>query len=151
MKHLYLYFTPLVLIGVTLGGCNRYAFSINDNELYRPPPLYNGFRVADQALETCIHQTINDKRITQVEQLSALRCSNAGIRSLAGLEHFAWLQKLDLSDNDIHDSSALTKLTRLQFLKILGNPALNCTHLATLKKMNNPEIIAPAHCNTLTQ
>lgn len=150
MKQLHLYLAPLVLTSITLGGCNRYAFSLNDNELYRPAPLYSDFRLTDQALETCIRQTISDKQITKVEQLTALRCSNAGIRSLAGLDHFAWLQKLDLSENNVRDGAPLSNLKKLRYLKISGNPELDCAELAKLEKTVDPEIIAPSRCDSST-
>lgn len=140
---------PLIFAGISiaLSGCSRYAFSVNDNELYRPAPLYTDFRVADEALAACIEQTIHDKRITKVKQLQSLNCSNAGIRSLAGLEHFAWLQKLDVSNNNISDSEALRMLNSLQYLKISGNPQLDCADLAPKNAQSKRETLAPEHCS----
>lgn len=149
MTYFHLTFAPLIVAGISiaLSGCSRYAFSVNDNELYRPAPLYTDSQVADEALAACIKQTIYDKRITKVEQLQSLNCSNAGIRSLAGLEHFAWLQKLDVSNNNISDSGALRRLNQLQYLKISGNPQLDCANLVPKDAQNKREIVAPEHCS----
>lgn len=135
-----------ILFAFALGGCNRYQVSLNNNEIYSPPPLYAKFELLDDALHTCVQQTIADQRVHNVKQLTALRCSNAGIRSLAGLEHFAWLKRLDLSANSITDGASLRALTRLQYLNITDNPQLDCAELPKADTLNDAEILAPAHC-----
>lgn len=131
----------LLLATAALSGCDRYRVSLNDNPIYNPRPLYADFEVLDEALDTCIRQTIADQRIHDIEQLIALNCSNAGIRTLEGLERFAWLQKLDLSANSIGNASALRELPHLQYAKLTQNPQLNCADLPTA-----PELLAPQHC-----
>lgn len=146
MKFLSLRNALFILFMFALSGCNRYQVTLNNNEIYSPPPLYTKFELTDDALNTCVQQTIADQQVHSVKQLEALRCSNAGIRSLAGLEHFAWLKRLDLSANAIVDGAALGALTRLQYLDITGNPQLKCADLPKADTLSDTEILAPAHC-----
>lgn len=146
MKCNLLHIALLMVSTATLYGCDRYLVSLNYNPIYVPPPLYADFEVLDEALDTCIRQTIADQRVRKVEQLVTLRCSNAGIRTLEGLEHFAWLQKLDLSANQISNAVALRKLPHLQYLKLTENPELNCAELPRADTPTAPELLAPQHC-----
>lgn len=132
-------------LAAVLFGCERYAVTVNHQPVYTPPPLYSDFAIADTALQECIKQTIVDKKVVRIEQLTALTCRHAGLTSLAGLEHFAFLQELDLSHNQLVDTQALTKLTQLKTLKIQENPALACEGLAELAQAGL-SISAPAHC-----
>jgi hypothetical protein len=132
-------------VAAALFGCERYAVTLNQQPVYTPPPLYSDFAVADLALRDCIKQTIIDSKVTRVEQLTALTCRHAGLTSLAGLEHFAFLQELDLSHNQLLDARVLAKLPQLKALKIQENPALRCDTLVELAQ-TEVHITAPAHC-----
>lgn len=132
-------------LAATLFGCERYAVTLNQQPVYTPPPLYHDFAVADQALRDCIKQTIVDKNVVRVEQLTALTCRHAGLTSLEGLEHFAFIEQLDLSHNQLVDAQVLAKLPQLKTLKIQENTALRCDTLAGLAEAG-VHIAAPAHC-----
>lgn len=139
----------LSLLFLSFLGCNRYAFSVNSKEIYRPPPLYAEFAVADQALAACLEQTILDQRITDVRQLKTLRCTHAGITNLQGLAHFAWLESVDLSNNDIVRSAPLADLPRLAILRIEGNAQLDCKAALLLRPRLGERLKLPAHCRHL--
>ena len=111
----------------SVSSCNHYAVSINENPVYTPPPLYSGYQFIDQALNTCVKQTIADKNVIAANKLLELNCSHAGIQSLAGLEHFNALEKLNLANNEIADSAALSQLKQLKYLDLTGNEKLRCT------------------------
>jgi hypothetical protein len=140
---------PLARMLAVLGcgflcACQNYSFSLNNRELYTPPALFSEFRVDDKALDTCIRQTIADQKIVKIEQLTGLNCSSAGIRSIAGLERFAWLEHLDLAGNDLTDGSALRQLTRLKYLTLAGNKNLHCAELPASGA--NLNVVMPDHC-----
>ena len=136
-----------------LAGCQGYEVSVNDRQVYSPTPLYTGFQTADHNLQQCIDQHIEDQRITRAGQLLRLRCSHAGISSLAGIEHFAALTELDLSDNKLQDIVPVTQLGRLVHLNLANNrisdadPLLALVNLQTLDVQGNPEIA----CDTVMQ
>lgn len=136
----------LFSITATLFGCERYAVTLNQQPVYTPPPLYSGFAVADQALMDCIKQTIIDNKVVRIEQLTALTCRHAGLTSLTGLEHFAFIQELDVSNNQLEDVQVLAKLPKLKILKIQDNTVLRCGTLNELTQ-NGVSISAPAHCS----
>ena len=66
-----------------------------------------------------------------------------GVRSLAGMEHFAALEKLWVYDGRVSDLSPLRHLTNLQYLGLIKNrvadlgPLASLTNLQTLKLGNN--------------
>lgn len=132
-------------LGTALFGCERYAVTLNEQPIYTPPPLYADFAVADQALTDCLKQTIADKKITRVEQLTSLACRHTGLTSVVGLEHFNALQELDLSHNRLQQAQTLAKLPQLRLLKINDNPDLQCDSLAPLTQ-KDLKITPPAHC-----
>ncbi|AFG38645.1 leucine-rich repeat domain-containing protein [Spirochaeta africana] len=57
-------------------------------------------------------------------ELETLRARDAGIRSLAGLEHAVGLRELDLRGNDVRDLQPLAGLTQLEWLSLRENPRL---------------------------
>lgn len=136
----------LFSITAILFGCERYAVTLNQQPVYTPPPLYSGFAVADQALMDCIKQTIIDNKVVRIEQLTALTCRHAGLTSLTGLEHFAFIQELDVSNNQLEDAQILAKLPKLKILKIQDNTVLRCGTLNELTQ-NGVRISAPVHCS----
>lgn len=128
-----------------LFGCERYAVTLNQQPVHTPPPLYGDFAVADLALKNCIKQTIADNKVVRLEQLTRLVCRHAGLRSLKGLEHFTFIQELDLSHNALVDVQTLTQLPQLKMLKIQENPELACAPLAELIQVG-VHVSAPGHC-----
>ena len=132
-------------ITAALFGCERYAVTLNQQPVYTPPPLYHGFAVADQALMDCIKQTIMDNKVVRVEQLTSLTCRHAGVKSLTGLQHFTFIQQLDLSHNRLKDVQVLTQLPQLKAVKIQDNTELKCDTLAELTQ-TGVNVTAPTHC-----
>ena len=149
--------------------CQGYDIKINDRVVYTPAPLFDEFSVADEALHTCLAETIDEYLITSVAQLTELNCSNAGIVSLDGLATFtalvnvrlssnqirnlvelgklANLRELYLDDNHIVDPVPLYQLQRLSYLDISDNPALQCP------RHNFPStttVLLPDHCSALS-
>ena len=76
--------------------------------------------------------------ITQLDLATAvgpLHARHAGISNLAGLEHAVNLWRLDLSDNEIADVSALGSLESLQVLDLAGNEIADVSALGSLASL----------------
>lgn len=154
-----------------LSACSSYQVSVNDNLVYTPLPLFDEYTLSDTALENCVRQTIADEKITGARQLTRLSCTHAGISDLSGLEKFAGLQELNLSDNSLRhiaplarlgklrwvllrnnqleDASPLLSLIKLENLDLSGNKNLPCDDMAqlhTAAKENQGGITPPEHC-----
>ncbi len=130
-----------------LQGCRDYQVTLNERPIYQPPTLVEKIALADAALETCIEQVIQDQQVTAIKDLWQLRCSNAGVRSLAGLEQLAYLKELDLSDNGIIKIDSLFELPELSLLRLADNEKLDCEQLKRLKEKNGAlKIEAPTQC-----
>jgi Leucine-rich repeat (LRR) protein len=148
-----------------LNACSDYQLTLNEQVLYEPPTLFAQFKMADPALDTCVRQTIQDKKISKPGQLAILSCSNAGIKTLAGIETFKQLQELNINDNEIdnieplavlgqlktllaknnklRDLQPLFDLEKLQTLDVTGMDAINCDEL---NKLQLTTLSAPEHC-----
>ena len=134
-------------------GCKNYSVSVNENVVYTPPSLFKDYQLADSQLHNCVEQTIVDLHITKAEELTRLNCSNAGIKSLAGLNKFFALKELNLADNQLADISEIGNLGRLEKLVLTNNkiknpaPLLHLLHIAQLQLGDNPQMT----CNDLQQ
>lgn len=128
---------------VLLTHCN-YAVNVNNKTVYTPPSVFKNYVIVDQNLHNCVEQTLFDKHITRAEDLTQLNCSNAGIKSLAGLETFFALKELNLAENQIADAKPLGKLGQLTKLILRKNeltetePLLHLIHLTVLDISDNP-------------
>ncbi len=138
---------------LSLSACSQYDFSVNDNVVYTPKPIVKENAVSDPALKNCLEQTFRDKKHTNISQVTSLRCTHAGIASLAGLERYFALTELDLSDNEIADITPLAGLGKLTLLHLennhIGNaaPLLSLIKLSDLRIEGNPD----AGCEDLYQ
>lgn len=127
-------------------GCKNYSISVNENVVYTPPSIFKDYQLADTQLRDCVEQTIIDLQITRAEDLTQLNCSNAGIKSLAGLDKFFALKELNLADNQLTDISEIGKLGRLEKVVLTNNkiknpaPLLHLLHLTQLHLGNNPHM-----------
>jgi Leucine-rich repeat (LRR) protein len=161
-------YAGLALFGIILGGCADYRFEINDRLVYSPTPLFGDFSIKDQALNDCVKQHINSQGITAASQMITLNCGHAGIKSLAGLEHFSALEGIKLSYNSISDLRPLAQfshlkelyldnnklthikplsaLSKLEKLDLRGNPKLVCHQLENSLSRDRLEILLPSHC-----
>lgn len=153
-------------MGLALGACQQYDFSVNERVVYSPRPLLTDFRIPDPSLRDCVERTINDNRISSVGQLQELVCSGANIRSLEGLGHFSSLSRIDLAgnaitdigelrvllelrallldDNRIEDASPLYRLPELAMLSLRGNGGLRCPGPEQLRSLE--QLTLPRHC-----
>jgi hypothetical protein len=134
-------------------GCKNYSVSVNENVVYTPPSLFKDYQLADTQLRDCVEQTIVDLNITSAENFTRLNCSNAGIKSLVGLDKFFALKELNLADNLLADINEIGKLGRLEKLVLTNNkikdpaPLLHLLHLTQLHMDDNPQMT----CNDLQQ
>lgn len=135
-----------LIASILLLGCKDFAISVNQKEIYAPPAIFTNYKIADTQLDACIEQTISDARVTSPEQLTQLNCSNAGIKSLAGLDTFYALEELNLADNQLVNIDELATLGRLKVLVLSNNqinkatPLLHLLHLEQLRIDNNREL-----------
>lgn len=127
-------------------GCKNYSVSVNENVVYTPPSIYKDYQLADAQLRDCVEQTIIDLHITSAEDLTRLNCSNAGIKSLSGLDKFFALKELNLADNQLADISEIGQLGRMEKLVLTNNsikdpaPLLHLLHLTQLHLEKNPQM-----------
>ncbi len=158
----------LLTITTLLAACADYRYTFNERVVYEPPPLLRDAAVDDPALATCLLQTFEDQHITAVDELSELRCSSAGIESLAGLQRYRGLVRLNLDSNRLHEVESLAALPalesvslrdnrlqrlgamacppRLQRIALAGNGELDCRDLDALRRCGVDIVDAPAHC-----
>lgn len=143
-------FLPLFIM---VSACSGYQVSVNDNVLYTPASLLAVSGVDDQNLQGCLEQTIQDKKISDKAQLTRLRCTHAGIRSVAGIEQFYALRELDLSSNAIEDIAPIGRLGKLTTLILTDNRIRNTEPLLRLLKLSDLRIDENSHaqCRDLRQ
>lgn len=115
-------------------SCQRYAITLNEQEIYTPPKLLSDFKVDDANLRECLRQTILDQQITTAQQLTLLGCSFAGMQSLSGLGHFPMLQTLDIRGNEINSLTPLLSLEQLQTIIIDSGSASDCISIKQLQE-----------------
>lgn len=127
-------------------GCKNYSVSLNDKTVYTPAPLFTDYQIADAKLNDCVEQTIYDLHITTAADLTRLNCSNAGIKSLIGLDKFFALTELNLANNNLSDISEIANLGRLEVLLLNTNaikqasPLLHLLHLQQLDMSGNSSV-----------
>lgn len=171
--HLLNYILCITAALMALQGCTTYQVSLNNQVVYTPPPLFNGYSISDKGLRACVAATIAEKNLTQAEQVTQLICEDREIGSLQGVEIFSnlstagfsnnqlttvdhidtleHLKHLNLSSNNIVDVSSLSHLQKLESLNLNGNHALNCNSLTSVKARlphaQSLKIEAPTHCH----
>ena len=155
-----------VLLISNCAQLGTYDITVNDVIVYEPTPVIKVDNVADPALHECLQQTAVDIEATSSSALTILNCSDAGIRSLDGLEHFATLssiklsgnrirnvvvlerlgglQQLWLDDNDIVDPIPVLRMKTLRILNLKGNPALQCPKATDIP--SGLQLSLPSHC-----
>lgn len=82
------------------------------------------FTIEDDALQTCIVQSMEKAGFKQPEQLLELKCHNKYIKSIFGLEQLANLESLSLFGNRI-TSADLTSLKSLKHINLAKNNLSN--------------------------
>lgn len=129
-----------------LTSCSRYQISVNEQVVYEPAPLFSAYEIADKALAECVAQNIEDQKASQAQQLKRLDCSNAGIKSLEGLQVFKYLEKVNLADNYIQSLVGLHLGSQLKRLVLTGNSELACSQLEQARQWQELELSPPKHC-----
>ena len=136
-----------IIATVLLTACADYDIKINDNVVYTPPKLLTKMRVADSALNDCMQQTVKDNKITAIEQLINLACTNAGIKNLAGLERFYKLEVLIMNDNSITDISLLNELSALKTVALANNKITDISRLSDLSYLTKVNLAGNTKLN----
>jgi|TARA_B110000238_G_C15941321_1_gene359097 Leucine-rich repeat (LRR) protein len=139
-----------IIAAVLLTACADYDIKINDNVVYTPPKLLTKMRVADSALNDCMQQTVKDNKITAIEQLINLACTNAGIKNLAGLERFYKLEVLIMNDNSITDISLLNELSALKTVALANNKITDISRLSDLSYLTKVNLAGNTKLNCET-
>lgn len=111
----------LRLFVLLLPGCADYTWTFNERVVYEPDKLLSDIKVSDPALKLCLQQTIEDQQLRHSDELKTFSCTNAGVKTVQGLEHFARLERIDLDDNAITDVTPLTLLPDLEVLHLRNN------------------------------
>lgn len=120
------------LLALVLSGCGPYAFTLNEQPIYTPPPLFSDYELSDRNLHNCVQQTIADRRIRKAEDLTRLECTHGGIESLEGIEVFTGLRLLNLAHNQLVHADQLLQLSALERVRLTDNPDLECAELHAL-------------------
>ncbi|MBN4076001.1 MAG: hypothetical protein COA71_06335 [SAR86 cluster bacterium] len=121
-----------------LNACsfNPYSISVNDNVLYSPSGNIVEEVVEDPGLQGCINTYLNNNPDTNLQTISQLSCTDAGITSLIGLNNIPNLSLLDVSNNSIIDLSPVIYLERLRVLRIANNSIRSINTLSNLSLLN---------------
>ena len=159
--------TALVaLMTMLVLGCSNYDVSVNERTVYTTEPLFADFDIADPALNQCVSEAVERKKVTSASRLVELNCNARGIENLAGIGVFTGLEQLQLADNAISDISPLAPLSSLAWLvldnnniadptplyellslrklSLRNNPGLNCPNLSALLRVDSA--VLPTHC-----
>ena len=138
----------LLTLITLLAGCERYAFTLNEQPIYAPISVYSGYRIDDPALAGCVKQALVDSKITQPEQLQVLNCTYAGVTQLKGIETFSRLRSINVSHNQLTNIKPLLFLGDLRQVNLEENPNISCSDVEALANLlEKAEIEAPI-CNT---
>ncbi|HAD08344.1 MAG TPA: hypothetical protein DCF62_02575 [Porticoccaceae bacterium] len=135
----------ILFLAILCSACARYTVTFNERVVYEPPTLLADYTLKDPALNQCVTETIRNRKIQQLSQLTDLRCPDAGIRILDGLEAFTSITVLDLSFNKILSVEALTGLKQLRQLNLKGSSMLDCDSTANIST-GLEQLILPEHC-----
>lgn len=159
-----------LLTAALIAGCGDYSLSVNERVVYEPATLFGDYRLDDPALRDCVAQAIRDQGAARASDLQDLNCSDAGIRSLAGLEVFSGLQRVKLDNNLLSELTPLYDMKQLQELylrnnrlqtvssqfctiglkqiALAGNDSLDCGRLDALEACGVRLTDIPTHCAT---
>lgn len=91
--------------------------------------------IPDANLTACIEARMAETGKKYVGAINKLACENSDIHSLVGIEHFNWLDELNLYGNAISDLSPVSQLSELTSLSIGGNKIEDISPLSSLNKL----------------
>ena len=138
----------VLAVAGTLAGCDRYRVTLNERVMSEPPGLLRDVTVADPALQGCIDQTIVDLEIHTIDGLDTLVCTNAGIKSVDGIEALTHLRTLNLASNQLTTVAPLQFLGKLTSVNLVDNDQLACEDIAKLRQHlpGDGTLAAPKQC-----
>ena len=122
-------------MAVGLAACNSYDVTVNERRVFNTEPLFTGFEIPDEALRTCVTDTIASQRISSAAQLKELDCRDRGISDLSGIGTFTGLETLRLSNNNIRSIAALQPLSSVQELYLDHNQVIDPVPLYDLMSL----------------
>ena len=139
----------LLMSGTSCAELGQYDITVNNVTVYEPSAPYTVSGVKDSALTACLTQSLLDIDARAATDLAALNCSDAGIKSLTGLEQFTQIQSMKLSSNNIRNLLVIERLTALRQLWLDDNdvvdpiPVLRVTGLRELSLVGNLRLQCP--------
>ncbi|MEM1111007.1 MAG: hypothetical protein AAGI11_03775 [Pseudomonadota bacterium] len=139
----------LLLLTLSLSACGPFDVSVNDRTVFTPRPLFKDYNIPDPALASCVGDAIASQLATSASELRSLVCRDAGVSSVAGLETFTALDRIDLRDNAIQDIGPLAAVSAVQTLLLSDNDIVNpvplyrMTALAQLELEGNGRLLCP--------
>lgn len=131
---------------LVLSGCENYTYTFNEQPVFEQPDLFTDYKITDQGLSNCVKQAIFDEKAHKAGALRQLNCSNAGIRTLAGLEVFTGLTHVNLENNSLTEIKPLLFLGQLKTVLLAGNDKLNCVDARLLAEQTDGQVSLPTHC-----
>ena len=82
---------PSLVVLVSCSQLSEYDVTLNNVTVYEAERPNQIQPLEDAPLETCLRQLLVDQRANRTTDLTSANCSDAGIRSLAGIEQFSAL------------------------------------------------------------
>ena len=120
------YAIGVMLLSLTIGaGCATVGGAVLDAG------------IGDSPLAACLRNA----GYSSVEDVTRLRCENAGIEDISGIERFYNLSELQLSGNYIADIVPLASLKKLRVLNLDLSPVIDLTPLSSLTSLENLSIM----------
>ena len=97
----------------------------------------SGAGISDSALAACIRNS----HYNRVEDVTRLKCEDAGIEDVSGIERFYNLKELQLAGNYIADIAPLASLKNLRVLNLDLSPVIDLDPLASLTSLESLSIM----------
>lgn len=138
-------YIQVTILALFCTGCERYVYSVNDNEIYTPPPAFIENTFSDAPLRQCVTRHFSNQKLSQADQLTRLSCRDAGIQSIDGLQTLTRLQSIDLAGNGITRLEPLMALPALKNVNLLNNALLDCAEVKRMAE-TGVMVVHPEHC-----
>ncbi len=136
-----------IFSAVLLTGCENYTYTFNEQPVFEQPSLFTDYKIPDKGLSNCLKQAILDQKAHKASEVLQLNCSNAGISTLAGLEIFTGLTRINLDNNSLTEIKPLLFLGHLKTVLLSGNNKLSCVDGRLLAEQTDGDVTLPEHCN----
>ena len=97
----------------------------------------SGAGIGDSALAACVRNS----RYDRVEDVTRLKCEDAGIEDISGIGRFYNLKELQLAGNYIAEIAPLASLKNLRVLNLDLSPVIDLSPLASLTSLESLSIM----------